>query len=79
MVSEGTLQRTIATPATSKIVIAVPSGERLESGWRIIGDYMTCDKCGEEFEELSTSGLNNGNKDDGWYCEDCYEEVHEEK
>ena len=40
---------------------------------------MKCDKCGKEFDELSASGLNNGNKDDGWYCDDCYEEVHEKK
>jgi protein-arginine kinase activator protein McsA len=40
---------------------------------------MKCDNCGKDFEELSTSGLNNGNKDDGWYCDDCYKEIHEEK
>jgi len=36
---------------------------------------MNCDNCGKEVEELFGDGLFNGNKDDGWYCEDCYEKL----
>lgn len=39
---------------------------------------MNCDKCGKDCDELTKKPAYNGNKDTGWYCEDCYKEQHNE-
>lgn len=40
---------------------------------------LVCPNCGDSFEELFAKGLFNGNKDNEYYCIDCYEEIHEEE
>ena len=42
-------------------------------------EYMTCDHCGEKFEELFGKGLYNGNKNAGFFCLDCYAIEFEEE
>ncbi len=39
---------------------------------------MNCDKCGKDCDSLTKKPTYNGNKDDGWYCDDCFKEQHEE-
>jgi len=40
---------------------------------------MECENCGKDCDLLTRNAANNGNKDDGWYCDDCYKEIHEKK
>ena len=37
---------------------------------------LECPNCKDSFEELYSKGLFNRNKDNTYYCIDCYKEVH---
>ncbi len=42
------------------------------------GRIMECENCDESFETLTRKSAYNGNKNEQWLCDCCYEEVHEE-
>jgi len=37
---------------------------------------FNCDSCDVQSEELHQRGPYNGNTNDSWYCDECYESVH---
>jgi hypothetical protein len=39
---------------------------------------MNCEKCDKDCDNLTSKPAYNGNKDVKYYCDKCFEEVHNE-
>lgn len=42
-------------------------------------DEMKCEECGKDFDNLVCKSAYAGNKEDRWFCLDCYKKVHGEE